>query len=189
MLSVEDQLSKSWWLLLVQGVLAIIFGIIALSWPGITLFSFILVFGAYALVDGVSRVFDSLWHRDNYKHWWLVLLWGLISIAGGVLVFSWPGLSAVLLLLIIGARALAGGILQTINAVRFRKAVNGAWLMMLAGIASIVFGVIVFAWPGATALAIIWVIGIHAIIFGVIEVVRSFMVKGMGQSLEPQPAT
>ena len=70
MLSVEDQLSKSWWLLLIQGVLAIIFGIIAVSWPGITLFSFILLFGAYALMDGVSRVFDSVRHRHAFKHWW-----------------------------------------------------------------------------------------------------------------------
>ena len=101
MLSIEDKLSLSWWLPLIQGILAIIFGIIALSWPGITLFSLIMLFGAYALVDGVSRVFDSLWRRDAHKHWWLVLLWGLVSIAGGILVFSWPGLSAVLLLFII----------------------------------------------------------------------------------------
>jgi len=187
MLGVKDQLSTFWWLLLIQGVLAVIFGGIAISWPGITLFSFILLFGAYAIVDGVSRVVDSVWHRDAYKHWWSVLLWGLISIAGGVLVFSWPGLSAVLLLFIIGARALAGGVLEIIESIRFRKTVDGAWLMTLGGIASIIFGVIVFAWPGATALGIIWVIAIYAIIFGVKEIVLSFKVKWTGSSMEPEP--
>ena len=78
-------MSKSWWLLLIQGILAILFGIIAISWPGTTLFLLIMFFGAYALLDGVSRVIDSLWHRDSYKHWWLVFMWGLIGIAGGVL--------------------------------------------------------------------------------------------------------
>ena len=134
MVSVEDQLSKSWWLLLIQGVLAIIFGIIAVSWPGITLFSFILLFGAYALMDGVSRVFDSVRHRDAYKHWWLVLLWGLFSIAGGVLVFSWPGLSAVLLLFIIGARAFAGGILENMlpkSELKLLCGMTGEWKAIL----------------------------------------------------------
>jgi len=148
-----------------------------------------MLFGAYALVDGVSRLIDSVWHRDSYNHWWLVFLWGLISLTSGVLVFSWPGLSAVILLSIIAARALTGGVFEIFEAIRLRKEIYGEWLMILAGIAGIIFGVVAFVWPGATALAIIWVIGIHAIIFGLIEVVFSFKVKVMSHSMEAQPAT
>ncbi len=179
-----DLLKQSWWSLLLRGIAAILFGVLALTWPGLTIVTLIILFGAFALVDGIFVVFGSLINREAYEHWWLVLLSGLISIAAGILVFVWPLLTALILLYLIAARALIVGIMDIIAAIRLRKEIEGEWMLILAGIASVLFGLIMFIWPGAGALAVIWLIAIYAIFVGLMLLILAFKVRSWRSQLE-----
>ena len=172
----DSTLRKSWWVHLLQGLVTALFGLATLTWPQITLFSLIVLFGAFAVAVGVSRLALS-WRTRNESGWWLVLLSGIASVAAGILALAWPGLTALVLLFMIGAHALFAGVAAVWQSVRYGSAAKGRWLTLLIGIAAIVFGVLAFAWPGATALTLTWLIGIYALVFGVSEMVSSLVTK------------
>ena len=173
-----------WWVLLLRGVLAILFGIAAYAWPGMTLVTLLTLFGAFALVDGIFNVFHAFSGRKEDEHWWVLLLEGLLGIAIGVITFQAPELTATVLILYIGFWAMATGVLRIILAVRLRKEIEGEWWMALAGLAGIVFGVFMVARPGAGALAVLWLVAIWAIVGGVCLVIFSFKVKALGGKLD-----
>ena len=173
-----------WWVLLLRGVLAILFGIAAYAWPGMTLVTLLTLFGAFALVDGIFNVFHAFSGRKEDERWWVLLLEGLLGIAIGVITFQAPELTATVLILYIGFWAMATGVLRIILAVRLRKEIEGEWWMALAGLAGIVFGVFMVARPGAGALAVLWLVAIWAIVGGVCLVIFSFKVKGLGGKLD-----
>jgi uncharacterized membrane protein HdeD (DUF308 family) len=177
-------LKKSWWILLVRGLAALLFGVIALVWPRLTVGTLILYFGAFALVGGISDVIGSIVNRKEDEYWWLVLLGGLASLVAGVLVFVWPQLTALFLLYIIAARALVTGILDIIAAIRLRKEIEGELLLILGGLASVLFGLIAFIRPGAGALAVISLIAIYAIFVGGILIFLAFRMRRWGKKLE-----
>ena len=182
-------LKRTWWVLLLQGLAAVLFGVVALVWPDITLASLVLLFGAYALVDGVFAVVGSLVHRKEYEDWWLVLLAGLASIAVGILTFIQPGITALSLLFLIAAWALVIGVLTIVKAIQLRKEIEGEWLLILAGIASVLFGLFVFALPGAGALSLIWLIATYAIVYGVLQVILALRVRSWAKDIVgKQPA-
>ncbi len=170
-------MASNWWVLLLRGVVAILFA--ALTWlqPAITLAALIMLFGAYALVDGVLGVWMSITHRKENPRWWVLLLWGLVSIAAGVWTFIAPGITTLALLLYIAAWAIVTGVLQIVAAVRLRKEIEGEWLLGLSGLLSIVFGAMLVWAPGAGALALIWVIALYAFMFGVLMVLLAFRVR------------
>ena len=170
-------LAKNWWLLLLRGIAGIAFGILALVWPGITLLTLVIFYGAYALVDGIFSLVAAFTGRARaLPTWWLILV-GIAGIAAGIITFLWPGITAVVLVLLIGAWAVVHGVFEIIGAIQLRKEIDHEWLLILAGALSILFGLLVLAMPGAGALALIWTIGAYAIIFGVIFVILSFRLR------------
>jgi uncharacterized membrane protein HdeD (DUF308 family) len=169
-------LAKNWWMLLLRGVAAIIFGLLALAWPGMTLLTLILFYGAFVLVDGVLAIVAAITGGTMAPRWWLAIV-GLLGIAAGLLTFLMPGLTAVVLLYLIAGWAIATGAFQIVGAIRLRKEIDNEWYLILCGVVSVLFGVAMFMAPGAGALALIWVIGIYAIIIGALLVGLSFRLK------------
>jgi uncharacterized membrane protein HdeD (DUF308 family) len=169
-------LAKNWWLLLLRGIAAIIFGLLAFAWPGITLLTLILFYGAFALVDGVLAIIAAITGGAPAPRWWLVIV-GLLGIAAGLLTFLMPGLSALVLLFFIAGWAIATGVFQIIGAIQLRKEIDNEWLLIVGGIISVLFGIGVMLAPGAGALALVWVIGTYAVIIGVLLVALAFRLK------------
>ena len=177
-------MSRYWWVLLLRGVLAILFGIVALTSPGMTLASLVLFFAAFAFVDGISNVFHAFSGRKDNENWWVLLFEGLIGITFGLITFQAPGITAMLLLLYIGFWAIAIGVLRIILAVRLRKEIEGEWWMVLGGLVSILFGVAMVARPGAGAVAVLTIIGLWSIMTGIFLALASFRVKSAGGTLQ-----
>jgi uncharacterized membrane protein HdeD (DUF308 family) len=176
-------LTRHWWIFLVRGALAILFGLGAFFWPGITLAALVVLFGAFAFADGFMTLVAAIQGRNVIRHWWLYLLEGLAGIGAGVLTFFWPGITAVVLLAFIAAWAIITGILEIAAAIRLRKEIEGEWALGLSGVLSILFGLILMARPGAGALAVVWIIGAYAIAFGVVMILLSFRLRGLSKEL------
>ena len=170
-------LARNWWLLLLRGLVSILFGVLAFIWPGITLVSLVIIYGAYALADGIFAIIAAIrGDTGPMPRWWLALV-GLMGIAAGVLTFLLPGLTALTLLILIGAWALVRGIFEIIGAIRLRKEIDNEWMLILSGVISVLFGLYMLVAPGAGALALIWVIGAYAIIAGVLLVALAFRLR------------
>ena len=181
-------LADRWWLLLLRGIAAILFGVLAFIWPGLTLVTLVLMFGAFALVDGaivLGAAFSGA--AKPMPSWWLVLV-GLLGIAAGIVTFLWPGMSAILLILFIGAWAVAHGIFEIVGAIQLRKEIENEWALILGGIISVIFGIIVLIAPGAGALALVWWIAIYSIVFGVMFVAFALRLRRHQHHAAP-PAT
>jgi uncharacterized membrane protein HdeD (DUF308 family) len=169
-------LAKNWWMLLLRGIAAVIFGVLAFAWPGMTLLTLILFYGAFALVDGVLAIIAAITGGAPAPRWWLAIV-GLLGIVTGLLVFMMPGLTALVLLYFIAGWAIATGVFQIIGAIKLRKEIDNEWFLILGGVVSVLFGVGVMMAPGAGALALIWVIGIYALFMGVMFVALAFRLK------------
>jgi uncharacterized membrane protein HdeD (DUF308 family) len=164
-------------MLAIRGVMAIIFGVLAFIWPGLTLWALVLLFGVYAFVDGIFALITAFRGRSTNDRWWVFLLEGLAGIAAGVIAFIWPAMTAFVLLYLIAAWAIVTGIIEVVAAIRLRKEIEGEWVLALSGIASIIFGVLMVLWPGAGALAVIWLIAAYAIVFGILLIFLAFRVR------------
>jgi uncharacterized membrane protein HdeD (DUF308 family) len=160
------QLSRNWWAVVLRGVLAVLFGVMALLWPGLTLEVLVLFFGAYMLVDGVFAIVAAFTNRTGHDTWWVLLLEGLVGIAAGIVTFVVPGLATLALIYVIAFWAIVTGVLEIAAAIRLRKEIRGELLLALSGIASIVLGVLLLAFPAAGGLTVAWIIGFYAILFG-----------------------
>lgn len=159
-------LAHNWRLLLVRGLLGILFGLLAIFWPQITLRALVILFGLYVLADGITSLFAAAaGKRESVPLWWLIL-GGIVSIAAGVVTFLYPAVTELVLILFIGAWALVRGLFEVIGAVYLRKEIENEWLLIGAGLLSVLFGLAVMLAPGAGALALIWVIGGYALLFG-----------------------
>ena len=170
-------LARNWWLLALRGVLAILFGLAAFAWPGATVAALVLLFGAYALVDGIFALVAAVLRATRHERWGMLLLEGLAGIAIGVLTFIWPGMTALVLLYLIAAWAVVTGILEIAAAIRLRQEIDNEWLLALAGAASVIFGLLLFFRPGAGALAVIWLIAAYAIVFGVLLIALAWRLR------------
>jgi uncharacterized membrane protein HdeD (DUF308 family) len=179
-----DVLTQKWWAVVLRGIVAIVFGIVALVFPGITLVSLALVFGAYAFVDGVFAIASAFGRRGRDAVWYV--LDGILGIAVGLATFFFPGITAQALVFLIGVWAILTGIFEVIAG--FELPVKRDWLLVIAGIASIVFGVLVFANPIGGAVAITWLIGIYALVFGGSMIVFGIRLRGMRGKLAAQMA-
>ena len=179
-------LARNWWLLALRGVAGIVFGIGAFVWPGATLAALILVFGAYVFVDGIFAVVAGIRMRRQLSLWWLVVLEGVAGIILGVLTFRSPDTTALVLLTLIAAWSIVTGILEIATAVRIRTMIENEWLMILSGVVSIVFGALLIAQPGAGAIAIVWLLGAYALLFGILTLMLAFRVRGMRDTIGRQ---
>lgn len=170
-------LARNWWAIALRGVAAVIFGLVALLMPGITLAALILLFGAYAVVEGVLSLIAAVRGHTGEPRW-LSALEGIASLAAGFAAFLWPGLTALVLLYVIAAWALIMGVLQIVAAVRMHNQIRGEWWLVLSGIVSVLFGALMMWAPGAGALALVLWIGAYAVVFGVTLIVLAFRVRG-----------
>lgn len=172
-------LIRNWWGFALRGLIAILFGIVALVWPGITLTVLIYLFGAYVLVDGIFAIIAGVASRETNERWWALLLEGLAGIIFGLLTFFWPGVTALVLLYFIAAWAILTGIFEIITAIRLRREIRGEGWMILSGVLSILLGIVLFVYPGASAISLIWLIGAYAIVFGIVMIILAFRLRGM----------
>jgi len=182
---VADILSQRWTFLLLRGIAAIAFGVITWLRPGLSLATMVFFFGAYALLDGILATTTAIEGRHTQEHWWLLLLAGLVGVGVGILTFMTPGLTAMALLFYIAVWAVARGVLEIAVAIRVRKEVDGEWRLILAGIASVAFGVLLMVRPGAGALTALWLIGTYAVAFGILLVMLAFKVRTIAHRLAP----
>ena len=171
-----SELAQSWWVWALRGVAAIIFGLLALFYPGITLTSMVYVFGAYAVIDGAIAVYNAVVHRG--VNWGWQLLEGLVSIIAGIAAFMMPFLASMTLLFIIAIWAIITGVMQMVMAWRQREVIDNEVWLGLAGLMSVIFGILVFFDPFAGLLSTVWVIGIYSIIFGVMMLALAWRYRG-----------
>jgi uncharacterized membrane protein HdeD (DUF308 family) len=180
-------ITLSWWALALRGVLAVIFGIVALRWPGLTIEVLVLFFGANALVDGVLALIAAFRGSATGARWWGMLLQGILGIATGIIVLLMWGTPAFIafvvyvLVIVIGAWAIAIGIFEVAAAVRLRKEIQGEWLLALRGVLAIIFGVVLLMRPLVGALAVVWVIGVFSIALGLLGLVLAFRLRSHQQ--------
>jgi uncharacterized membrane protein HdeD (DUF308 family) len=176
-------LAQNWWAIVLRGVCAVLFGVGAFVWPGITLAVLILLYGAYALIEGVLAVAWALVGRRAGPFPWGVFLAGLAGVAVGVVTFFYPGLTALALLYLIAAWAIVRGVFEIIAAIHLRKELENEWLLALSGLLSVVLGVFLVMAPGAGALAVLWWIGAFSILFGVLTIFLGFRLKSVNDRL------
>ena len=169
-------LAKNWWLILLRGIAFVLFGILTFIWPGITLLTLVLFYGAFALVDGVFSVAAAITGGQAAPRWWLAIV-GLLGIAAGILAFVLPGITAVVLLFLIAGWAIATGILEIAGAIRLRKEIDNEWLLIAIGVLSIIFGLILIAQPGIGLVTLLYVIGIYAVVDGILLIMLSFRLR------------
>jgi uncharacterized membrane protein HdeD (DUF308 family) len=173
-------LAGNWWALLLRGIAAVLFGLAALFWPGLTLFVLIVFFGTYALVDGVLAIVAGI--RGSEGSRWLLLAEGVLGVLAGLAALFWPGMTALILLFVISAWAIFTGLLKVVMAIAFRREIENGWLMGLSGALSVLFGVVLAGLPGVGLLSLVWLVGIYALIFGVALIVLGFRARGHRQA-------
>ena len=161
-----------WWLVLLRGILAIIFGLFALFTPGTALLALVYVFGAYAILDGVTALVVGIRHRGEDRHWVWHVVQGVVSVLAGIIAFVWPGVTVLAILFVIAFWSIVGGIAEIVESFMMRKRGGESWGWILAaGIVSVLFGIVLLVWPGAALITLLWLVGVYAIVFGVIIVV------------------
>lgn len=180
-----EQLARNWWMLAVRGAAAIVFGLCAFAWPRLTLAVLVVLFGAYAVVEGALSIGTGIGTRKTYDRWWVLVLQGALGVAAGFIVFAMPRLTALTLVYVIAAWAIVTGVLQVIAAVRLHREIEHEWLLGLAGVASVVFGALLAARPGAGALALVWLIGGYAIAFGVLMIGVALELRNLPRRRRP----
>jgi uncharacterized membrane protein HdeD (DUF308 family) len=168
-------------LLIIRGIVSVVIGIVAFAWPGVTIAALVIIFAIYALVDGVTSLMLGLTKRTAPGRAWMHALQGIVGIAAGILTFIWPSVTALALILFIGAWAVVTGAIEVAAAIRLRKEIQGEWLLALSGLLSMAFGVLVLAFPFAGAVGIAWVLGSYAMLGG-------FILIGLGVRLRSHAA-
>jgi uncharacterized membrane protein HdeD (DUF308 family) len=177
-------LATNWWSLLIRGLIAIVVGLIALMFPGITVGSLVILFGAYALLDGIMGMAGALRASRSHERWGWLLFEGAAGIVAAAVTILWPAITTLALVYLIGGWALVTGLLEIAAAIQLRRYIPGEWLLILSGLASIAFGIFVAVVPLAGALAIAWWVGVYALFFGVVMVSLALRLRGRSRSLE-----
>lgn len=163
-----DMLARNWGWIALRGVVAVLFGLFALLYPALTLVVLVFLFGAYAVIDGLLIIASAVIDRRQRPHWVALLVSGVLAVGIGVLAFVLPEVTALALLYLIAAWAVVTGLAEIVVAVRLRKVLTGEWLLIVAGVLAVAFGVLLFVFPGAGALAMVLWIGAYALVTGVL---------------------
>jgi uncharacterized membrane protein HdeD (DUF308 family) len=174
-----EALKRNWWVLVIRGICGIAFGVIAFAYPGLALATLVILFGAWVLVDGVFRIVGATAGRASDPDWGFHLIIGLLGVVVGFLTFSAPGLTALILVIYIGAWALMIGAVEIALAIKLRRELKGEWLLVLMGLASIIFAVVILWNPGPGALALLWLIASYAIVLGILAIIFGFRLRSL----------
>jgi uncharacterized membrane protein HdeD (DUF308 family) len=179
-----EYFSRHWWAVALRGALAVVFGVVAWIWPDITVRALVLLFGFYALVDGLlalaALVVGGQLVRDRRG---LLLVEGIAGIAAGIVSFVWPGITALVLLYLIAAWAIATGVLEVVVAIWLRRELRGEWLLALVGVVSVLLGVFLVLRPSEGAVAVVWALGLYALVFGLALVALGLRLRQLGRRL------
>ncbi|MET7460688.1 HdeD family acid-resistance protein [Nonomuraea sp. NPDC005501] len=170
-----EQIARIWWLILIRGIAALLFGILALIWPGKTLLIVVIFFGAYAIVEGIFAIFAGARHNARSRAW--LIISGILGVLAGIVAFLWPGITSLALLYVVAFWAIFAGITEIVAGIQLRKVVDNEWMLIIGGILSVIFGVLLLIWPGAGLLTLIWLVGVFAIVYGIAMIALSFRVK------------
>jgi uncharacterized membrane protein HdeD (DUF308 family) len=182
---IGNEITRNWWMVALRGAFAILFGILTIAWPQITVVVLVALFGAWALLDGISA-FVAAWRSAEAKQtWWPFLVTGVLGVGAAIVTWVWPQITALSLLYVIAVWAIASGVLQIVAAIRMRKIITNEFWLALAGIGSVVFGLLVLVFPGAGAIGIAWAIGWYAILFGILLVMLGFRLRSMRPMAPP----
>lgn len=171
-----DSLARNWWLILIRGICAIIFGVLTFAWPGLTLVTLILLYGFFALFDGGAAIAAAIMGGASAPRWWLALV-GVVGIAVGAITLMMPGLTGFVLLFFIAGWSIASGILEIYGAIKLREEIDDEWLLIASGVLAVLFGVLIILFPGAGALGLALAIGAFAILYGILLVGFSVRLK------------
>jgi uncharacterized membrane protein HdeD (DUF308 family) len=174
-----ETLKRHWWVPVIRGIAAVVFGVIAFVYPGLTVAVLVLLFGAWVLVDGVFRVIGAIGHRASDKEWGLDLIIGIMGIIIGLLTFHAPRITALALIIYIAAWALMIGATEIALAIKLRREIKGEWFLILMGLVSILFAITLLWNPIPGALALVWLIGSYAIVFGILGVILGFRLRSL----------
>ena len=169
--------TKNWWVFLLRGLLAILFGGLAVIWPEITLVTLVILFGAFVFLEGLLNLVIGIASSETNRRWWMTLLEGVLGIIIAILTFIWPDLTAVVLLYFIAAWALITGVMEIITAIRLRQMIAREWAMIVSGILSILFGSLLFVFPGESAISLVWLIGLFSMLIGILLIILGFRLR------------
>ena len=172
-------MADNWWVALLRGIAAILFGLMALIWPGLTVYALLIVFGAYAVFDGVMAIIVGFQRKSDDDSWWSWALDGFLSIVIGLMALFWPEATALAFVIWMAAWAVVAGIFRIIAAIRLRKEIEGEWALGLSGLLMVIWGVLMALIPAAGLLSLAWQIGVFALLIGGVMVVLSFRLRGM----------
>ncbi len=175
----SETLKRHWWVPVIRGIAAIVFGVIAFVYPGLTVAVLVLLFGAWVLVDGIFRVIGAIGHRASDKEWGFDLIIGIVGIIIGFLTFHAPQITALALIIYIAAWALMIGATEIALAIKLRREIKGEWFLILMGLVSIVFAVMLLWNPAVGAAALIWIMAWYAVILGVLGIIFGFRLRSL----------
>jgi uncharacterized membrane protein HdeD (DUF308 family) len=170
-------LARNWWAIALRGVAAILFGVLTVIWPGLSLAVLVILFGIYTLLEGIFNVIAAVRLRQGERRWLALLLEGLVSVAVGAVTLVLPGLTALALIFLIAAWAILTGVLEIVAAVRLHRLVRGGGA--LSGVLSLVFGVLVACFPGAGALSLLLWVAAYSIVFGAVLLLLAFRLRSL----------
>ncbi len=170
-------LARNWWAFAFRGLIAVLFGLVALGLPGVTLTALIALFGAYALVDGIGAVVAGVRAAERHERWWPMVLEGVAGIGAGVLTFAWPVVTAILWIYLLSGWACISGALKIASAVRLRRGMRGAWVLAANGALAILFALSALLLPGLAILSLVWVVGAYALIRGIAFLALAFRLR------------
>ena len=172
-----ETLKRHWWVPVIRGIAAIVFGVIAFVYPGLTVATLVLFFGAWVLIDGLFRVVGAIGHRASDPDWGWHIVIGIVGIIVGLLTFHAPQITALALIIYIAAWALMIGATEIAFAIKLRREIKGEWFLILMGLASIVFAILLLWNPIAGAAAVIWLIAWYAVVLGVLGIFFGFRLR------------
>lgn len=175
----EKKLAKHWWAILIRGIVAIVFALLAFFATGFTLELLLIFLGVYLLLDGLFAIIGSIMAASHHRTWWVLLLEGIVSLAAGIFVLAWPEITLMILIYIVAIWAIITGIFEFLASISASWAAPGKIFIGLTGVLSVILGVVIFIYPLFSITAIIWLIGIYALIIGLSLTFFSMKLKAL----------
>lgn len=177
------KLADNWWVVLFRGLFAVIMGILAVMMPGITLVSLLMVYGAFTIADGITAIWIGVAARHGERIWWEMVATGALAILAGLVVSLWPGLTAMVFVVMIGIFAIIRGVFEIIAAIQLRKVIDDEWMLIFSGVVSVLFGGMLVIRPGEGAIAMVLLIGAFMIAIGAMTVALSMRLRHISKRM------
>lgn len=172
-----ELLARRWQLIVLRGVVAVLFGIVAIAWPEITVLSLAILFGVYTLLDGVTSITMGFGHNSTDRVYLITL--GVLGVVAGLISLIWPAITVIVLLLIIAVWAIVAGVMQIAAAIRLRKVIRNEWFLALSGAVALVLGLLLIVQPGEGAIALLVAIATFALVWGITLIVLGFRIRSL----------